>query len=479
MKRFAAAFALVAAALSLGAPPPAAWTDDSALLASGLGRVGFITRDGRVLTALVYRSRSFDPAKGPIWIVMHGASRDAERYVRAAAPVAERYGALALVPHFTKQAYPKQADYTLDPTVYAEIERLFEATRRSLRGHQQGYLLFGHSAGAQFTHRLLTFLPAPHVLGAVAANAGWYTLPTDADPRYHSVPYGLKGSPIAPRDLRRFFATNFVVLLGDRDTTTAETDELVRGTREAQAQGTTRLARGRHYFDLAQAKAKEIGADFEWRLAIVPRVGHDAARMIESAGFFLFAPGEAPCAASRASEALGLVITEILADPPAGPQGDTNGDGLRDPAGDEFIEIVNTGKTPVCLSGWALGDAKDPERHVFPLGRALAPGRALVVFGGGVPVGRFGGAEVQWAAEGLSLSNDGDVVTLRDGADAIVRQFSWGDCDGSPCADDHWPGPLDFGASLVRQPEARAAWSRHADVAGRRYSPGTGGGAQR
>jgi hypothetical protein len=153
------------------------------------------------------------------------------------------------------------------------------------------------------------------------------------------------------------------------------------------------------------------------------------------------------------------MITEILADPPKGPAGDANGDGVRDPSEDEFIEIVNTGKTPVCLSGWALGDAKDPERHVFPLGHALAPGRALVVFGGGVPTGRFGGAEVQWATNGLDLLNAGDVITLRDGSDAIVRQVSWGDCDGSPCASDHWPGGLDIAGPLVRPPVQGAAWS--------------------
>jgi hypothetical protein len=91
----------------------------------------------------------------------------------------------------------------------------------------------------------------------------------------------------------------------------------------------------------------------------------------------------------------------------------------------------------VCLSGWALGDVKNPERHVFPLGRALPPGGTLLVFGGGVPTGRFDGAQVQWATAGLGLRNEGDVVTLRDRADVIVRQVSWGDCAGAPCAVDH------------------------------------------
>ena len=472
------------------ADPVAKWVDASALSERGFGRVAFATKEGRTLTAWVYRGRSFDPSSGPIWFVMHGASRDAERYVRAAAPVAERYGALVVAPHFGKDAYPKGTDYTLgvmlagrwrDPEdyLYSEIERLFDAVRGSLGGSQRGYYLFGHSAGAQFTHRLLTFLPRARALGAVAANAGWYTLPTDADPRWNTVPYGLLGSPVKPEDLRGFFAMRFVVLLGERDTTTAESDDLVRGTPEAQAQGATRLERGRFYFGVARAKAEELHVPFGWRMATVPRAAHDAARVLASAGFLLFAPEETPCAPNRAGEGEGLVITEILADPPPGAAGDANGDGVRDPSEDEFLEIANTGRTPVCLTGWALGDAEDPERHVFPVGRALAPGGTLVVFGGGVPTGRFGGAEVQWATGGLSLSNGGDVVALRDGSNAIVRRVSWGDCAGAPCAADHWPAPLDISRSLVRPPSPGGGWTAHAEVGGLRYSPGPSTGSER
>jgi hypothetical protein len=405
--------------------------------AAGFDRIAFRTRDGHDLTALVYRGSTFDPASGPIWFVLHGASRDAERYVRAAAPVAERYGALAVVPHFTKHAYPKGSDYTLDPALYAEIERLFDAVRGSLGGRQRGYYLFGHSAGAQFVHRLLTFVPGARVVGAVSANAGWYTLPADRDPRSQTMPYGLRGSRITPRDLRGFFATPFVVLLGERDTTTADDDELVRGTPEARAQGATRLDRGRLYFATAKEAARELGAEFDWRLEVVPRAGHDAGRVLPSAGFLLFVPGETPCATSAGAAASGIRFGEILADPPPGPAGDANGDGVRDPSDDELVEIVNTGKTPVCLTGWILGDAENPERHVFPLGRAVAPGGRVLVFGGGVPTGRFDGKTVQWSASGLSLSNAGDVITLRDRGDAVVRRVSWGNCAGVRCADDH------------------------------------------
>jgi hypothetical protein len=447
--RTAAAFLLMAAVLACGranggpgnTTRDPRWISDSGVRAAGFGRAVFVASDGQTLDALTYRSSAFDRTHGPIWFVMHGASRDVDRYIETAASVAERHQALAIAIHFSEAAYPKSADYTLDETRYAEVEHVFDLVRGSLGGRQTGYHLFGHSAGAQFTHRLLTFLRAPRVLSAVAANAGWYTLPTDADPQLHAMPYGLRGSHVEPRELARFFATRFTVLLGAADTATAAEDDLVRGTPEAEAQGPNRLERGRHYYATARAQAETLGTEFAWRLEEAPRAGHDAARVIWSAGFLTFAPTTSPCTATAARDA-DLVITEILADPPAGPAGDANRDGVRDPANDEFVEILNRGTGPVCLAGWALGDAARHDRHVFPLGAPLGPGKVMLVFGGGVPTGAFAGAAVQTAPAGLSLQVAGDVVTLRDARDNVARQISWGDCAGAPCAEDHRTGAL-------------------------------------
>jgi hypothetical protein len=419
-----------------------AWVDRSALLAPRFGKVRFEARDGHLLSAYVYRATGFDPKHGRIWFVMHGAGRNAKRYLEAAAPMAERYDTLAIAIEFSEDAYRRQEDYTLQVGGFAEVERVFDGVTAAIGGRQRGYYLFGHSAGAQFVHRLVTFLPDARVLGAVAANAGWYTLPVVGDEPAAAMPYGLRGSALERADLRGLFGAPLTVLVGARDTKTPSADRLLRDTPEAMAQGETRFARGQYYYATARTAAAKRDTAFNWRLAVVPRAGHEVTEMVASAMFFLFHPEKTPCEPTPAAGATGLVIDEILADPPDDRAGDANADGVRDPADDEFVRIVNTGKTSVCLTGWSLGDASKSERHVFPVGDALAPGRALLVFGGGVPTGRFGGADVQWAAfDGrLSLSNDGDVLTLRDAADAVVRQVSWGDCAGAPCARDHRSG---------------------------------------
>ena len=94
-------------------PNAARWLDDGALHTIGFGQVRFEARDGHDLRAEVYRSTEFDPLRGPVWFVMHGTNRDADRYARIAAPVAERYRALAIAIEFSREDYPKGTDYTL------------------------------------------------------------------------------------------------------------------------------------------------------------------------------------------------------------------------------------------------------------------------------------------------------------------------------------------------------------------------------
>ncbi|MBK7078058.1 MAG: lamin tail domain-containing protein [Myxococcales bacterium] len=109
----------------------------------------------------------------------------------------------------------------------------------------------------------------------------------------------------------------------------------------------------------------------------------------------------------------GLVINEILADPPV--DFDTNGDQVFSPQGDEMIELVNAGATALDLGGATVADAV-AVRATFAAGTALAPGQALVVFGGAA---RAIPGVVTVATSGLGLNNDGDDVTVR-GADGRV-----------------------------------------------------------
>ncbi len=123
-----------------------------------------------------------------------------------------------------------------------------------------------------------------------------------------------------------------------------------------------------------------------------------------------------------------LVINEILFDPAfdnGDPTvGDANGDGTRDAAEDEFVELVNIGGSSLDLTGWTVSDGLGV-KHTFA-GGTLADGQSVVVFGGGVPTGTFGGSLVVVADSGtLGLSNGGDSVIVSDPGGVEIDSYSY------------------------------------------------------
>ena len=280
------------------------------LTTSGTGRLEINSLQGKPLTVHVFRPSQFNPQTGRIWFVMHGTGRDATRYLQHAALLAERYQVLALALEFSRKDYPSGDAYTLgvvsegradaraaaegrwgSPLTmpYEEIEQTFSAVRAVLQSHQPGYFIFGHSAGAQFVHRLLTFAHCPRVLGAVAANAGWYTLPT-MDGKLPPFPYSLRGTPREFNDLRPLLAAPLTILLGTRDTRTSEEDPQLRASAGAIVQGRNRLERGRFYYQHGLQAARHENVRLGWKLQLAEGAGHEVAEVIAPAAQLLFAP---------------------------------------------------------------------------------------------------------------------------------------------------------------------------------------------
>jgi endonuclease/exonuclease/phosphatase family metal-dependent hydrolase len=90
----------------------------------------------------------------------------------------------------------------------------------------------------------------------------------------------------------------------------------------------------------------------------------------------------------------------------------------------EFVELVNIGVTVVNLGGWTISDGT-AVRHTFAAGTMLNPGKALVVFAGAsaIPIGLSNA--VAASSGGLSLSNSGDTVIIRDGGGVVKNSFAY------------------------------------------------------
>jgi pimeloyl-ACP methyl ester carboxylesterase len=264
------------------------------------GELGVITvDDGRgassaPMDVYFYRPATFKPG-GPVLIVVHGSSRNAGDYRYYFAAAAWRYGALILAPEFSRENYRGSRRFNLgnvktrsgDTTLRSEwsfpvIDRIFDQVRAPLGFGQQGYYLFGHSAGSQFVHRMIMFSPSKKMIAAVAANAGWYTEPDITV----DFPYGLNDAPADKEILRQAFRQKLTVMLGQDDND--ETHRSLRRTAEANRQGPHRLARGRHFYRRSKEIAGQLRMPFLWRLKEVSGIAHSGSGMAGPAADVFF-----------------------------------------------------------------------------------------------------------------------------------------------------------------------------------------------
>ena len=248
----------------------------------------------RAITVNVHRPAAFT-AQAPILLVMHGLKRNGAEYRDYWRDEAEKRGILVVAPEFSaaQYAHPHQYNYGAmcradgtpephDEWLFPVVDAVFKDVRARAGSKRERYVLFGHSAGAQLVHRLVTFGWSPSIERAAAANAGSYTLPA----RGEAFPFGLDGTPVTDADLRTLFSRPMVILLGDRDQDTADV-HLPREP-EAMRQGPHRFARGLRYMEVARREAARLGVPLAWRLAIAPGVAHSGHDMAPFAARELF-----------------------------------------------------------------------------------------------------------------------------------------------------------------------------------------------
>ncbi len=136
-----------------------------------------------------------------------------------------------------------------------------------------------------------------------------------------------------------------------------------------------------------------------------------------------------------------LVLNEILADPPAGA--DVNGDGVPSTSDDEFVEVVNVSAKAVSLANVQI-DVNGKQAALGHL--CLDPNQARVLYGkDGLPQMTNSGASISLLIDGLTVQN-----------------HTYGSEGGG-----------DQSLTLTTQLDPAGGWSKHLDLVGTDYSPGT------
>ena len=266
--------------------PPAAVMDRSSQIGPGQQ-----TADLGGTPVQVFTYRPADCTISAILLVFHGLERNAGGYRNDAIPLAQRYCMLIVAPLFDKARFPSwsyqrggivhhSAVEPPDAWTVRYVPRLVAWVRRQENRPDLPYVQIGHSAGAQFLSRVVAFSPDDAQRTILANPSTWVRPSLDV-----AAPYGFGGtqSPDGGEPaLRRYLAAHVTVLLGQDD----RGSKNLTTSGEAEDQGANRFTRGKTVFEEAQGTARAHGWPFNWQLAEVPGVGHNAGKMFNSAPAF-------------------------------------------------------------------------------------------------------------------------------------------------------------------------------------------------
>ena len=211
--------------------------------------------------------------------VIHGNTRNAEDYLSAWIPHVLNKNVIVAAPQFTKTDFKyffllemaessgkvnnNRSDY-----INNSISLFFNYIKSKFSLTANTYSMFGHSAGAQFTHRYMLLSKDKRISNAVVANAGWYTFISNAE-----FPYGIKSSPIiiSDEDLRWFMSNKVNLLIGSEDLGSKS----VNSSKGAKLQGITRVDRANSYFNSLITSAEDRNYALRWNYRVLDNVDHD------------------------------------------------------------------------------------------------------------------------------------------------------------------------------------------------------------
>jgi hypothetical protein len=192
--------------------------------------------------------------------------------------LAETENIIVITPEFTEAQFTT-AEYqrigivgninTPEKWVPKIIDEMFLDFTRRFNLRIGKYIMYGHSAGSQFTHRALMFCESNYLDYAIAANAGTYTFP-DEQINYY---YGIRNLLPNHRNLiNRNFGKRLYVLTGNMDND-PNASNLTRSA-DADRQGIHRHERALNFYEASRNYCTRNNIPFNWDLMIMDGVSH-------------------------------------------------------------------------------------------------------------------------------------------------------------------------------------------------------------
>jgi len=226
----------------------------------------------------------------PILFVHHGVGRNGRDYRDYWLDLVDETGVLALAVEFPEASFPEHLWYHFgnlhdkdgkpnprQEWTFGIVERLFQRLLAQGITTRQRYALFGHSAGGQFVHRMLSFGFRDRVAIAVSANAGTYAMPDLSTPW----PFGLGQTEVDTEALRALVNFPITVMAGTADVKT--TGRFFPKGPRSMRQGANRYERAHNYIRAGHGTAAALQTTCAWTIVDVPDVGHDGKDMSAAA----------------------------------------------------------------------------------------------------------------------------------------------------------------------------------------------------
>jgi len=225
------------------------------------------------------------PENAPLLMIFHGANRNPIDYRNELIAKAIEKQLILIIPEFSEEIFPGVSAYqmgnifkngempspeTLNPIedwAFTVVKPIIEISQKNTKTTGNDVYYIGHSAGAQFLHRMLLFYDDYPLKKAVVSASGWYTI-SDTSINF---PYGLRLSPYDFNFLKKTFSQKVTVQVGANDNDPG-TPLLRKG--EADNQGSNRLDRAQFFFNTSQNFANELNAAFNWDYKVGQGLNH-------------------------------------------------------------------------------------------------------------------------------------------------------------------------------------------------------------
>ena len=226
-----------------------------------------------------------------VLFIIHGASRDVNKYLEAWIDDAENKNIILVAPHFTKDSFKYYSTLGLASSsgkmmddsktnLSNSIALFFNIFKSKYSLSTDKYLIFGFSGGSQFVHRYMMYGKDTRIEKAVLGSAGWYTFLNN-----EPFPFGIKNMPLDKKRIDWFLSRKVLFILGKSDND--PNHPTLNSNKKAIEQGEHRYERGQNYFNSLTHYAEQSKTPFRWRYKSVEGLDHNTEEMTDKAISFL------------------------------------------------------------------------------------------------------------------------------------------------------------------------------------------------